>query len=378
MAQKQRKRANRKKNDNKLAIFLTFILLAFLALSIFYIYSAIRKENEQFARDEVNEIDRNIRLTLFEHNLSEDNIIAYNLKEEGDKTLITYNISVNEDKYRLLKESLKKLLNSNNYNTGKAKGIKASKGNIIVAINFKIEGISPHKVKEKSVKEKEKVKVLGRIAIILDDGGYNIELIKRVARLPYPITVSILPFSPYDKESADLLRQAGKGVFLHLPLEPYGYPKIYPGKGAVLLNTPTGLIDVIINKDVERIGEIDGANNHMGSKFTENRDRVTLLLKSLSRYTDIFIDSRTSNKSVAYDVCRSVMQICGYNSLFIDNENNKSYVLDKLEKAYKIAVEKKKIIIIGHVRKHTVDALVEALPHYEKKGIKFMFVKDIL
>jgi len=119
---------------------------------------------------------------------------------------------------------------------------------------------------------------------------------------------------------------------LHLPLQPYRYPEIEPGKGAILLNTPSDLIDIIINKNVERLGSIDGANNHMGSKFTENKDKTTLVLKSIRRYTNVFVDSRTSSKSVAYEVCKSVMEKCGYNSQFIDNDNNKDIILKTLKK----------------------------------------------
>jgi polysaccharide deacetylase 2 family uncharacterized protein YibQ len=72
------------------------------------------------------------------------------------------------------------------------------------------------------------------------------------------------------------------------------------------------------------------------------------------------------------------MEKCGYNSMFIDNDNNKSAIIEKVEEAANLVKTKKNIIIIGHIRHFTIDALEEVLPLYDKKGIKFVFVDEVI
>jgi hypothetical protein len=361
----------------KIAIFITLLFIVALLGGSYFVYYSIKSENQLKTSNEIDKLNQDIRLTLFNHSQGLDSLKEYKVYKDGEFIKIYYNLIADEEIYDLLDNALKSNLNKYGFKIIQNDTILASKGNIQVEIELFKKGI------KKILPEKEKIIVkekeyIGNIAIILDDGGNNLELIKRVASLPYSLTVSILPFTHYDKKAAELLRSAKKQVFLHLPLQPHGYPGLDPGKGAILLNTPTNLIDIIINKNIERIGSINGVNNHMGSIFTENKDKTTLVLKSIRRYTNIFVDSRTSSKSTAYAVCKSVMEKCGYNSLFIDNDNNIDIIRKKIKEAANLAKTKKNIIIIGHVRPLTIEALEEALPIYDKEGIKFVFVDEVI
>ena len=58
------------------------------------------------------------------------------------------------------------------------------------------------------------------VAIIIDDIGYTRVDARRFASLNYPVTLSIIPFTPFDSYSARLAHTRGKGVMLHVPMEP--------------------------------------------------------------------------------------------------------------------------------------------------------------
>ena len=58
-----------------------------------------------------------------------------------------------------------------------------------------------------------------RIAIIIDDLGYNRELGLRALALPAELTVAILPHAPRARSIAEAARESGKEVLVHLPLE---------------------------------------------------------------------------------------------------------------------------------------------------------------
>ena len=84
-------------------------------------------------------------------------------------------------------------------------------------------------------KNKELERLAGRIAIVIDDFGYQErDLILSFCALPQPITFSIFPG---EKHTAWIARQAiekNHGVMVHLPMEPIGYPAHDPGPNAIL------------------------------------------------------------------------------------------------------------------------------------------------
>ncbi|MCD4748259.1 MAG: divergent polysaccharide deacetylase family protein, partial [Thermoanaerobaculales bacterium] len=76
----------------------------------------------------------------------------------------------------------------------------------------------------------------GRLAILLDDAGQKMDLVSVAADLPQAIGIAVLPFLPVSSETATTLHRAGHEIWLHLPMEPMGYPGNNPGLGAVFVS----------------------------------------------------------------------------------------------------------------------------------------------
>jgi polysaccharide deacetylase 2 family uncharacterized protein YibQ len=177
---------------------------------------------------------------------------------------------------------------------------------------------------------------------------------------------------PYSRETADLAHNRGKKVFLHFPMEPESFPATDPGQGAVLLTMPDAIIQAVTKSNVENLGYIDGMNNHMGSALTADETKIRQTLAAISQYTNIFVDSNTSNKSVALEVCRELGMKCGLNRKFLDNENDHKYIAAKLYEAAELAQKDGGIIAIGHLRPDTVTVLAEIVPLLQNLGYKFV------
>ena len=71
-----------------------------------------------------------------------------------------------------------------------------------------------------------------RIAVVIDDVGYNLEELQEFLDYPAPITLSVLPNLPYTQEAARRISAAGKELLLHLPMEAENGND--PGPGAIL------------------------------------------------------------------------------------------------------------------------------------------------
>ncbi|MDR0454245.1 MAG: divergent polysaccharide deacetylase family protein [Deferribacteraceae bacterium] len=217
----------------------------------------------------------------------------------------------------------------------------------------------------------------GKIAIIIDDAGMNLPLADRLTKIKIPITVAILPHLISSRETADLVRSRGKTVFMHYPMEPRSYPSDDPGEGAVLFNMPETLIEAVSQKNAESLGSIDGFNNHMGSAITEEPLKILQILESMRPYANVFVDSNTSNKSVAYNVCKEAGFSCGINKKFLDNSKEHADITRALYEAAEYAGKNGEIIAIGHLRADTVAVLETVAPELQKLGYQFVSVTSL-
>ncbi|MBW1695132.1 MAG: divergent polysaccharide deacetylase family protein [Deltaproteobacteria bacterium] len=76
-------------------------------------------------------------------------------------------------------------------------------------------------------------KKLPKIAIIIDDLGYDKYIVEKFLGLDAALTFSVLPHIPYQKRIANAALEKGFEIMLHLPMEPDEFPKIDPGPGAL-------------------------------------------------------------------------------------------------------------------------------------------------
>jgi polysaccharide deacetylase 2 family uncharacterized protein YibQ len=101
-------------------------------------------------------------------------------------------------------------------------------------------------------------------------------------------------------------------------------------------------------------------NNHTGSVFTENEEAMDNLFRALKKYHFIFVDSRTSNKSVAKKYAQKYNMPFIVRNTFIDNEENYKYIQNQLKQAIDIAKKQGYSVAIGHPHAVTLQVLKDA------------------
>lgn len=205
-----------------------------------------------------------------------------------------------------------------------------------------------------------------KIAIIIDDIGNSGKNDAAVLAIDAPITVSVLPLLPESKKIAEKAGANGKEVMLHLPMEPHDYPQANPGKGALFTNMDDIAIVTQIYEDIKSVPGIRGVNNHMGSKFTEDRERMRIVLKQLKDKGLFFIDSKTSPRSRSDKMAREMGIKAAARDIFLDNEQNEGYIAGQIEDLKKNARRRGSAIGIGHPHPETIAALEKAIPKIKK------------
>lgn len=124
---------------------------------------------------------------------------------------------------------------------------------------------------------------LPRVALIIDDVGYNKRIAEGFLKLDAVLTFAIFPHSPHRNAIARMAVADGTEIMLHLPMEPMGYPKYDPGPGVLLSTMNTKELLAQLNANLESVPGIKGVNNHMGSKLTTDAKRMAEILRALKK-----------------------------------------------------------------------------------------------
>jgi len=217
-----------------------------------------------------------------------------------------------------------------------------------------------------------------RIAIVIDDMGYDLLVLDEILQIDAPITVSILPHLSCSVLVAERANKAGREVILHLPMEPYGYPGKRPGSGALLLQMDRDEIMDQLEEDIMDIPYISGVNNHMGSKFMEDEEKVEIVLRQLKREGLFFLDSLTTKNSKGIQVARKIGLRHVGRDIFLDNNCDLEDTLDILNRIAEKQNSWKTMVIIGHPHQSTIQAIRKALPIFRNRKIHIVPLSDLI
>ncbi|MGC8811668.1 MAG: divergent polysaccharide deacetylase family protein [bacterium] len=216
------------------------------------------------------------------------------------------------------------------------------------------------------------------LALIIDDGGYNLENFKRILALGKPITYAILPEAPYTRETILLARQKRQQVLLHLPMEPKEGNHAPWEKNMIRCDMSPPQIKSIIQNALKQVPEARGINNHMGSKATENPQVMKVLMEVLKKEKLFYIDSNTSLGSVGPFLAQKNGVPFARNEKFIDQEKNVKAIKRAIRQAIKKAQKEGKVVIIGHPYVETEQALEEMISEIEKQGVSLVFASEVV
>ncbi len=212
-------------------------------------------------------------------------------------------------------------------------------------------------------------KKCGKVSIIIDDMGRSIDIARKFLELPYPLAFAVLPYEPHAKEVAKMIKDKGRVLLLHMPMEPKGYPAVNPGPGALLLEQDKNQQKKLFLEALSRVPGAVGVNNHMGSKFTENREAMTNFLTWVKEQGLFFVDSMTTPNSVGCDVAKSLGVPCVKRDVFLDHLVKQKFILHQLKRLEVMAHNRCFTLAIGHPHELTYQALYATHFHQNHKII---------
>jgi len=354
---KKKKKSNSKNNNQ---VILKYINRAILFLIIFIIVFFIY---EVFIKDDIskisNDISKNNKTTK---EIKHKKTIKELSKEFEEKTKeLTIEYIPSDDEEIVITKKPKAIENDNKYTEPSVFKDYKEDTNITSIEQNEIVVSKPEVIQKKKIVSPANNKPM--LAIIIDDVS-NRSHVRKIQNINYPITMSFLPPTPRHKNSATIA-QGIKVHMIHLPLEA-GNRK-YEEINTLHVGDSLAKIDARIKYLRDLYPHTLYTNNHTGSKFTADEVSMDRLTKTLKKYNFYYIDSRTTAKTVIKKYAKKYNLHYMSRNVFIDNIQDKQYIIKQLKSAIKIAKKKGFAIAIGHPHTMTLQTL---------KEVKYLF-KDV-
>ncbi|UTV27908.1 divergent polysaccharide deacetylase family protein [Photobacterium atrarenae] len=213
-----------------------------------------------------------------------------------------------------------------------------------------------------------------RLAIVIDDLGYQ-AMPAELARLPAEISISILPDTPYDLNTAYLARGQQRDILLHMPMEPAHDAPLE--QTTLTLAMSRHRLQTTLRHALSRVPHAVAMNNHMGSALTQNARAMDWVMEVLRERGLYFLDSRTTAKSVA--LRRASLQGVGAlrRHIFLDHQKTPAFVRRQLRQAIRRAQRDGYAIAIGHPYPETLSTLAEQLPTLAEQDVRLVRLSEL-
>lgn len=216
-----------------------------------------------------------------------------------------------------------------------------------------------------------------RVAIIIDDIGYNLQHGQRALSIPQTLTYSFFPIAPHRDRLLQFAEQRGKEIMLHLPMESL-HSQHTLGAGAVLSAHNSEKIRQQVHAALAAVPRAVAVNNHQGSLLTSLPEPMQAVMRALREHgTQIYVDSRTTAKTLAEDSARAQGLVALRRDVFLDNVEDASAIRQQLAALINLAKLRGSAVAIGHPKEATLLVLEQELPRLAAAGVQFVSVSEL-
>nr|WP_302707709.1 divergent polysaccharide deacetylase family protein [uncultured Dialister sp.] len=217
--------------------------------------------------------------------------------------------------------------------------------------------------------------VKGKLAVVIDDAGRDLESQHVYESLGIPLTLAVMPNQVHTRDAALSWHAHGLPVILHQPME--SVSGIGMESKVILTSMGDEEIRSLLKSSLSQVPEAVGINNHQGSKATTDRHTMDVVMNELHHRRLFFFDSRTNSTTAADAAAASYGVPYVRNDLFVDNEADVAAISAMIREAAKRAQKYGTYVIIGHCRPKTAEAFRQMVPQLEKEGIQFVYVSSL-
>lgn len=224
-------------------------------------------------------------------------------------------------------------------------------------------------------KENAGGQVTGRLAIVIDDAGRDLDSQHIYEQMGIPLTLAVMPDQVHTRDAALSWRAHGLPVILHQPMESVSGIGMEPK--VILTSMSDAAIRQMLRDSLSQLPEAIGINNHQGSKATIDARTMDIVMNELHHRGLFFFDSHTNSTTAADKAAKTYGVPYVRNDLFVDNSASVSDICAMIQEGADRAKKKGTYIIIGHCRPHTAEAFRQMIPKLKAQGIEFVYLSSL-
>ena len=152
-------------------------------------------------------------------------------------------------------------------------------------------------------------------------------------------------------------------------MEPLGFPKNDPGRATLL--TSSNEVENLnrLEHVMKKAGGYVGLLGTLGTKFMLHSETFLPILKTIKQRGLIYVDSRSTSRSLGPELASSIQLPRAFNNIFIDKEPSNQKIKDKLDELEKIALKKRFAVGIAQPFPLTIEILSQWAEKLKAKQI---------
>jgi len=241
---------------------------------------------------------------------------------------------------------------------------------VIIALVVKLVSV-PEPVEVVEVEPKAKV------AFVFDDWGYNTNNVGLLHKIKRPVTIAVLPKLRFSEDIARDAHKRGIEVMLHLPLEPKN-KDLRVEETTIYTGMQEEEVIKLLQESLGSIPHVKGVSGHRGSAATEDKRIMRIVFTRLKAGGFYFLDSLVTGGSVCKGVAGKTGLRFAKRDVFLDNENDATYIGGQIRQLAKVAKLRGEAIGIGHDRRITLETVKNMIPELEEQGIELVHASELV
>ena len=217
-----------------------------------------------------------------------------------------------------------------------------------------------------------------RVAIVI--GGMGVSQTSTQAaidRLPPEITLGFAPQGNSLSRWAQAARKKGHEILLQVPMEPFDYPRVDPGRGTLIVDAAPEANIKVLHQSMGRLTNYSGVMNYLGARFTSEAKAFEPVMRDLGERGLLYLDDGTSARSQAEGLSGANRTPFASGDIVIDQVQDKNEILKSLDQLEATARAKGSAIAIGTGFDVTVEAVTEWAKGAQKRGIEIVGVASL-
>jgi hypothetical protein len=185
--------------------------------------------------------------------------------------------------------------------------------------------------------------------VVLDADPQYENLYRTYLRSPVPFTFAVRSDLPATGRITRDLRHAKREIFLHLAMEPRGYPRLDPGKDAILLDLTQVEIEDRIARGLSVVAPSRGVISRLGGAAVNDADVMRAVLGELRRRDLPFVDAHGAGPSMVEEIGEEVgARTLALGATLDGSGNTPASVRARLKQLVQTAMQRGALIVSVH------------------------------